>query len=219
MFYTVYKITNLINDKIYVGVHKTSNLEDGYMGSGTHLKKAQEKYGIENFKKEILEIFDNMDDMLDMESVIVNEEFVDRSDTYNLIIGGGKSTFYYLNDAKLNLYGKNGQSGYGLENLKSRADMKELMSKEDWDKWNEKISQSLRQKYAEGFENPFLGKTHTEETKKKIGQKSKVHQKGNGNSQYGTRWIYSLEEKKSKKIKKNEPLPEGWNEGRKIKFN
>ena len=37
-FYTVYKITNLINGKIYFGQHITKDLLDDYMGSGTDLK-------------------------------------------------------------------------------------------------------------------------------------------------------------------------------------
>lgn len=40
MKYTVYKITNKINDKIYVGVHSTDNPNDSYMGSGKIIKDA-----------------------------------------------------------------------------------------------------------------------------------------------------------------------------------
>jgi len=43
-------------------------------------------------------------------------------------------------------------------------------------------------------------------------------QRGNGNSQFGTRWVHNNNKKQSKKIPKNDPLPEGWNEGRRIKF-
>ena len=39
-YYLVYKTTNLVNGKIYIGKHETDNLNDGYLGSGKLLKRA-----------------------------------------------------------------------------------------------------------------------------------------------------------------------------------
>lgn len=88
MKYIVYEITNKVNGKIYVGVHKTENLNDGYMGSGKNIKDAIKKYGIGNFDKKYLAIFDNQTQMFQMESEIVNESFVTNKNTYNISLGG-----------------------------------------------------------------------------------------------------------------------------------
>ena len=88
MFYYLYKTTNLINAKIYIGVHKTKKLNDGYLGSGKIIKDAIKKYGKEFFKKEILEFFDNEDLMYLKEMEVVDETFIKNADTYNLMIGG-----------------------------------------------------------------------------------------------------------------------------------
>ena len=87
-FYTVYKITNLFNNKIYIGFHSTNNLDDYYMGSGKLMKKALLKYGVDSFKKEYIQIFDNAEDAVKLEETLVNEEFVLRDDTYNISLGG-----------------------------------------------------------------------------------------------------------------------------------
>ncbi len=97
MFYTVYKITNLINSKIYIGVHKTDNLSDRYMGSGNNIRRAIKKYGKENFKKEYLAIFENEIDMFKMESILVNDEFIKNKYSYN-IKNGGLGSWKYVND-------------------------------------------------------------------------------------------------------------------------
>lgn len=91
MLFYFYKITNNINNRFYYGVHRTKNINDGYMGSGLALNRAYEKYGIENFTKEILMFFDNEKDMYDYEEYIVNESLLLNKKCYNLIIGGRSS--------------------------------------------------------------------------------------------------------------------------------
>jgi hypothetical protein len=95
--YTVYQTTNLINNKIYVGIHKTKNINYDYMGSGKLLKSAIEKYGIKNFKKEILHVFDNKEEMYAKEKEIVTKDFCKRLDTYNMHTGG-TGGFNHIND-------------------------------------------------------------------------------------------------------------------------
>jgi group I intron endonuclease len=89
MKYTVYKVTNKINNKFYVGVHSTKNPNDSYMGSGKIIKDAILKYGKENFVKEVLFIFDSLEEALNKEKEIVNENFVKDNNNYNLSLGGG----------------------------------------------------------------------------------------------------------------------------------
>jgi dissimilatory sulfite reductase (desulfoviridin) alpha/beta subunit len=67
MFYTIYKITNIINGKIYIGKHQTKDLNDNYMGSGKHLRHSIAKYGIENFTKEIIDSANSLDELNEKE--------------------------------------------------------------------------------------------------------------------------------------------------------
>ena len=87
-YHYFYKITNLINQHYYYGIHSTNNINDGYMGSGKRLLKSFEKYGIENFQKEILRFFETREEASDYESEIVTEELIRKDECYNIIVGG-----------------------------------------------------------------------------------------------------------------------------------
>lgn len=103
-FYTVYKTTNKINGKTYIGMHKTTNPNDDYLGSGKMLQRAFEKYGIENFKKEVLYVFDNRQEMILKEKELVNDAFVNSEKTYNLACGGnGGNLIKHLPEEKQTL--------------------------------------------------------------------------------------------------------------------
>ena len=99
--YYLYQITNNLSKKIYVGVHQTGNLDDGYMGSGKVIRRAIDKHGIENFTKVILETFENAEAMYAREAQVVNEEFLLREDVYNLR-RGGQGGWDFLNKNGLN---------------------------------------------------------------------------------------------------------------------
>jgi hypothetical protein len=88
MYYTIYRITCKITGKIYIGKHQTKDLHDGYMGSGKLLMRAQKKYGLENFSKEILHVFQTEEEMNIKEAELVTEEFCLREDTFNICPGG-----------------------------------------------------------------------------------------------------------------------------------
>ena len=87
-YHYFYKITNTINNHFYYGIHSTNDLNDGYMGSGSRLKIAIKKYGIENFSKEIIKFFNNREELAKYESEIVIESLVHDPNCYNMVVGG-----------------------------------------------------------------------------------------------------------------------------------
>lgn len=88
IYYTVYQITNLMNNKIYVGVHATKDPNDSYYGSSRPLRYSMKKYGRQNFIKEILFNAFSLEDAYYVESIIVDKDFIQRKDTYNIKLGG-----------------------------------------------------------------------------------------------------------------------------------
>lgn len=85
----VYKTTNLINGKKYIGVSITKTNSDNYLGSGVLLKRAIKKYGIDNFSKVILKEFDEEQAARNYErSLIEKLNAINDENYYNLVAGG-----------------------------------------------------------------------------------------------------------------------------------
>lgn len=228
MYYTIYKITNNINGKIYIGAHQTENLNDNYMGSGYLIRYAIKKYGISSFTKETLFTFESKQDMFDKEREIVNEQFVSDKTNYNIKIGG--------NDGFLNSTSElEARRLAGLSKYQQSFNEKRLTDKE----FNQQYLDNRLQRSAQGVINKKLKRsidpdfdnycktlserarllTLTDEAKQK--RKDTMKQNGHGlgekNSQFGKMWIYNIETLESKSIMKSESIPSGWTKGRKIK--
>lgn len=157
MFYTIYKITNQLNGKIYIGYHSTEDLNDNYLGSGKILKRAIEKNGLENFTKEILYVFPSKEEALDKEKELVNEAFVQRDDTYNMKIGGEGGWDHTHSDPIISKKRKHAIKK-AFENGKMKG----------WQLTDEQRSE-IGQK-------SFLGKNHTLEARRKIGEAQKLEE-------------------------------------------
>lgn len=88
MEYVIYKTTNLINGKFYLGKSSIGNINRGYMGSGSRIKAAIKKYGKENFKVEILHTCKTEQEAYDLERKIITEACCSDPNCYNIQEGG-----------------------------------------------------------------------------------------------------------------------------------
>jgi len=104
----VYKTTNLINNKWYIGVHHTNNLDDGYIGSGLGLKEAIKKYGKHSFKREILYTFNTLDEAYEMEAKLITFDIIESRDNYNLAVGGKVGALNTYSPTKDSIFTTNG---------------------------------------------------------------------------------------------------------------
>ena len=208
-YHYIYKTTNLINRKYYIGMHSTSNLKDGYIGSGKKLWYSIKKYGKENFKCEILEFLPDRSSLKERERELINEDLLKDVMCMNLQIGGGGGFSTKEHQIKAQTSG-----------LKKMLNERKNIERSKWLRendsewaynWKKSISDGLK-----GNKN-WVGKKHKEGTKQKIGKSNSIKQKGENNSQFGTCWITNGSE--NKKIKKEISIPEGWVLGRTIKNN
>lgn len=87
--YYVYKTTNLVTGRYYIGVHSSANIKsDRYLGSGVAIRDAITKYGRASFIREIIEVFDKKELAYELERTLVTEETIHSNNMYNLRNGG-----------------------------------------------------------------------------------------------------------------------------------
>ena len=223
--FSVYKITNKINGKYYIGVHKTSNPNDDYMGSGKYIKYALSKYGIENFSKEILAIFDVASEAYLLESKLVTWELIESGTVYN-IKEGGHGGFDHLNYGACKDKNLKFQPGWCASISPFGRDFTDNLTEDQKAKIRagaEKGRKTVTEKKV-GYMDPEVQKrgrlkaaSYESNEKRKETFKEICHQQGIKNSSFGTCWIMNLELKENKKIKREELqlwLEQGWLKGR-----
>ena len=164
MFHIIYKTTNTVNNKFYIGYHYQEAdpyMFDGYWGSGTTLIKAIKKHGSNNFYRETLFVFDNKTVALEKELEMVNESFIKRPDTYNITLGGGKPPSHAGEVKSTNHKKKIGDSQRGkVISESTRQKISKTLTGRKLEKRKpehaEKIAQALR------------GRNHTDSAKQKM---------------------------------------------------
>jgi group I intron endonuclease len=137
MIHYIYKITNTVNGKVYIGKHSFSK-NDNYFGSGVVLKKSIQKYGKEFFDKDIL-CYCADENELNEKEIFFIKKYDSYGNGYNMTRGG---------EGKL-----------GFRPSKAQLEKMSLAIKKAFAN-NPSLAENIRErakKYT-GTKNPFFGK-------------------------------------------------------------
>ena len=215
MYGYIYKTTNILNDKIYIGKKKGKFISN-YKGSGRYLRNAIKKYGFENFSVEIIEWCENLEKQNEREKYWIAYFEEAGYEMYNISKGGdGGDTFYKLSDKDRNLRIENLRKSTSFHNISIESrykawDTRRLHGK---DKASEELKEKLRLSHLgkkrslesiqkgvnsrKGYKHSKetiqkikkgnLGKTVTKETRDKLSCIWKGKRNGKENPFYGKR--------------------------------
>lgn len=149
MYGYVYKTTNALNGKVYIGQCAQSTFNAKYLGSGKLLKRAINKYGIENFITEIIVWCNTREELNDAEIYYIG---LHQNNSYNIAKGGtGGNTLLMADDNTKNECFKKRAAGI-LNWYKSLSDEEKLLH-------NKKISAAKK-----GKTNGLEGRKQSRET-------------------------------------------------------
>lgn len=204
-YHIIYKTTNLVNGKYYIGKHSTNDLNDGYLGSGIVLRRAIKLHGIENFSREILFVFDNENEMNSKEKELITEESINSTYTYNIALGGQGGNLGNLVNQKIGDSMKRVLTGVPKTEehkkamsacrigYKPTSEVIERTRKTMLKFWSEMSPEERKQKCAHyGEKNGFYGKSHTEESKNKTRNSIGDSRKGSKNPRAKSITIYGV---------------------------
>lgn len=202
----IYKTTCTVTNRYYIGMHSTSNIDDGYLGSGKRLRRSIRKYGKNNHSKEILEYCQSRAELVVRERELITEQHLSHELCMNLMSSGTGGFISAEHMKKCSAAGVKAYLNKVKTDLVFRAEYKERLK-------------AIRINHiTSGNHNfkTFLNKTHTDESKKLMSFANKNKGIGVENSQFGTCWV--TKDGQDQKIKLTEIsnyLETGWVRGRK----
>lgn len=167
--FIIYKTTNLLNGRYYIGMHEAACVDDGYLGSGRRIKAEIKKYGRENFKREIIKELGTRQEMIEAEAMLVTEDL--RQDPLCLNLKNGGSGGQDQSVAVANWQSE--------EYRQSQAEglRKKWQTDENYRLTTvEHSSETMKRTHAAGKikYDTFTGRKHSEETKQKMRESKRL---------------------------------------------
>jgi group I intron endonuclease len=164
----IYKTTNLVNGKIYIGQDKYN--DPRYLGSGKILHFAFEKHGIENFKKEIVEVCETQEILNQREKFWISYyNSTDRKVGYNIAKGGNGGDTLSNHPDKHDIGKRIGESNKKIwSDSEYRGKISELRKIQFTEETRQKISMN-----SSGENNGMYGRTHDTVAKDKMSDAKK----------------------------------------------
>lgn len=215
-FHYIYRITNKLNGKFYIGMHSTDNLDDGYFGSGKYLSHSISKHGKENHEMEILEHYFSREDLADREKELVNQQAIQDPACMNIKVGGDggwdhikRYIDFLQGQARL-------MTETRLEKLKDPDFHERFCTSVKIAHNDPAVREQMtasRTSNGRNYNECWIGRKHSDETKQKL---RKTKNAGETNSQFGTCWINNGTEVKKETLEIW--LNGGWQIGRKVQI-
>lgn len=210
-YHYIYKITCIKNQRYYIGMHSTDNLNDGYMGGGKRITNSIRKHGKDAHTKEILEYFNDRESLRLRESELINNDLLKDPMCMNLQPGGGGGI---ISQKHLKDFCEAGNQVF-KEKLKDENYRNEFIEKTKESR--RKAIRKSKELYEAGeFKlDAFKGKKHTPEALERMRNADRT---GKKNSQFGTFWIchplLGVKKINADEFQNYETL--GWKRGRSI---